>query len=555
MLRDTDPTGEPETLCAAFDRLAQQHPGASLSFPATDEHLTAPELAERSAVWARALVAAGVEPGEVVGLLVPTGPSLPLALGAVPRAGAALSVMPTPRRFVDPAGQAKKLAGAARAARMRHVIADAGYAHVLDLLRELEPGITVVDPAELDRDSPATPLPDVAPDDLAVVQFTSGSTGTPKGVMLPHRTMLAGLRAIALGADIPPTACLVQWVPHFHDMGLFGWLAIFLGGGDIHMFRSADFISDPVRVLRHFAAVRGTILTGPNFSYDIIANAVTPELAAELDLSSWRQAFNGAEPVNVETVRAFTERLSPAGVGPSVMYPVYGMAEATLGITFPEPGSLPRVAHVQRELLADGVVRRVSEPGVATKAVVSVGKPLPGIELRVVDEHGTVCGDDRLGEIQVAGPSVTTGYLHAPAATAAAFDGRWLRTGDLGFTLDGELFVTGRTTDMIIVRGQNFFPEDVELVVRDLPGVYRRRCVAFADRTEEGAECVAVAVEALANRVDSGALASTIRSSVTAELGISPVRVHVLEPRSLPSTTSGKWQRGLTRSLIAGADA
>ncbi|MBP2479357.1 acyl-CoA synthetase (AMP-forming)/AMP-acid ligase II [Crossiella equi] len=544
----TAPRGD--VLHAAFEDVAERHPGLTITFPATNQTLPATELAERSRTWARALLSRGVAAGEIIGLLVPTGPALPLSLAATSRAGLALSVMPTPRRFVDPVGQARKLARITRAAGMHFVIADPGYARVVDELRVLDPGLTVLDPAELDHAPADAPeLPEVSPDALAIVQFTSGSTGDPKGVTLLHRTVLAGLRAIGAAARIEPGDKFVQWVPHFHDMGLFGWLSFFLHGGAPHIFRASDFISDPGRVLRYFAEVKATHIGGPNFSYDIITSAANPELVAELDLSSWKLAFNGAEPVNARTVADFTARLAPAGVRPSVMYPVYGMAEATLAITFPEPGAVPSTVHVHRELLAAGTVRHGS-PGPGTKAVVGVGQVVPGIELRIVDEHGEVVGDDRLGEIQIAGEAVTPGYLRNPAANELAFDGRWLRTGDLGFTLDGELFVTGRKKEMIIVRGENFFPEDVEMVAREVPGVHRRRCVAFADETEDGAECVAVAVEAVTGRVDAEELAAAVRARVTAELGISPVRVHVLAPRSLPNTTSGKWQRGLTKQMV-----
>lgn len=301
-------------------------------------------------------------------------------------------------------------------------------------------------------------------------------------------------------------------------------------------------------MLEHFAAHGGTVLTGPNFSYDYLLDHVPAQRLATLDLSSWRLAFNGAEPVSAATVRRFTEALAPSGVGPSVMYLVYGMAEATLAIAFPRPGDTARIRAVDRaELAATGVVRTVEETGPRAKPVVSVGRAVHGVDLRIVREDEELAADGELGEIQISGEPVTSGYFNNADATAELFHDRWLRTGDLGFLLDGELYVAGRRKEMVVVHGQNFFPDDVEAVTRSVPGVYRRRCVAFSDTDTEGGELIGVIVE---TADDPASVCEEVRRTVSAELDLPHVRVYAVKPRWLPRTTSGKWQRVLAARRV-----
>ncbi|MFD3518390.1 AMP-binding protein [Streptomyces sp. NPDC058657] len=537
------PALDSPTLCDALRALG---PGASMTYPRTGERLDATGLDTASERFAHALVAAGVRPGDVVGLLSPTGPQVLVGLLGIVRAGAAASMLPTTAG--TPEREAERLAPAIGAAGMRHLVVHPDCADTARVLHGLHPALTMVDTESSAGPSPAGRLPRVSPEDLAVVQFTSGSTSAPKGVMLSHATVLAGLRAIAASARMSGDDVMVTWVPHFHDMGLFGPLAVLFAGGSVHVIPPLDFVRRPGRVLRLLAETGATLLTGPDFSYQRLAAAAAREPAPELDLSRWRLAFNGAEPVRAATVDAFRTQLAPAGVAPSTMYPVYGMAEATLAITFPAPGTAPRVVHVDRRRLSDeGLAVEVPSDHPKAKPLVSVGRPVLGMGMRLVDTAGSVCGKGQLGEIQISGPAVTTGYYGDPAATAAAFDGPWLRTGDLGLQLDGDLFVTGRRKEMIVVNGQNHFPEDAESLARDLPGVHRGRCVAYADTAGER---LTVAVE-IAPGGDPDEVAGQIHRTLTERLGTASVHVHPLRPGWLPVTTSGKWQRGLVRDLLA----
>ncbi|CCK32371.1 AMP-dependent synthetase and ligase [Streptomyces davaonensis JCM 4913] len=539
-----------DTLTACFAAHVRTSPSATVTFPGTDERMTARELDEASLRSARGLMAHGVGPGCVVGLLMPTDATFLSVFFGVQRAGAAVSILPVPAGFGDEAGMARRLARIISTAGFRHLVLDPAFRNVGKLLTDQLPGLVLIDPKATGTGGERT-LPATDPDALSVVQFTSGSTSAPKGVQLTQATMAAGLHASVVSGHFSPDDVFMQWVPVFHDMGLIGLVSHLLNGAEVHVFNPIAFLRRPAALLGYFAEHRGTVITGPNFSYDQMLDAAPPELITGLDLSAWRLAFNGAEPVSAATTRRFARALAPAGVGDGVMYPAYGMAEATLAITFPVPGSPVRVLTVDRTALATGrraVPVAADAPG--AKDLVSVGHPVHGIELRLMTEDGRPCAPGESGEIQIAGPPVTHGYLNHPEATAAAFDGRWFRTGDLGLRLDGHLYVTGRRKDMVVVRGQNYFPDDVEAAAQQVPGVYRQRCVAFSDVEDDGREVVRVVVEAVP-QADRAELAAQIRARVESEMDFTDVRVHLVKPRWLTRTSSGKWQRALTRERIA----
>ncbi|MCX3290742.1 AMP-binding protein [Streptomyces sp. NEAU-H22] len=535
------------TLPAALSALSRQLPAATATFPGMNVSLDAAGLDRASVRFARGLLRHGVRPKAVVGLAVPTSADFLVSLFGVLRVGAAVCPLPALQGL---SGSSRtRLAHAVRAAGMRHLITDAVDPTAIGYLRESCPGLALLG-ADLGARGSGS-LPEVAPDDLAIVQFTSGSTAEPKGVMLPHRAVLAGLRAIVLSGGLKPDDVLVQWVPPHHDMGLFGMLAALLNGGSAVLLSPMSFVRKPTGLLAEMARSRGTLMTGPDFSYRRLASAATPQTLAGLDLRRWRIAFNGAEPVRAATLTAFEERFAPAGVASSTMYPVYGMAEATLAITFPEPGSQPRVVHVDREVLGnEGAVRLRPPDHPGVKALVAVGKPVHGMRMRLVDKSGELCRPGRLGEVQISGPAVTTGYYRNPEANGEAFDGSWFRTGDLGFQLRGDLFVAGRSKEMIIIRGVNVFPEDIEAVASQVQGVHRGHCVAFPVTDHDGDERIAVAIE-VARTGAPESTARRVRRAVCEALDINAVEVHTVAANSLPRTTSGKWQRALTRQRVS----
>ncbi|MGW7296824.1 AMP-binding protein [Streptomyces sp. NPDC054829] len=539
-----------DTLTACLAAHVRTSPSATVTFPGTGERMTARDLDEASLRSARGLMAHGVGPGTVVALLMPTDATFLGVFFGVQRAGAAVSILPVPAGFGDESGMARRLDRILTTAGSRHLVIDPAFRGVGKLLAERLPGLVLIDP-KVTGTGLARTLPATDPDALSVVQFTSGSTSAPKGVQLTQAAMAAGLHASVVSGHFSPDDVFMQWVPVFHDMGLIGLLSHTLNGAEVHVFSPIAFLRRPAALLTYFAEHRGTVITGPNFSYDQMLDAAPPELVDRLDLSAWRLAFNGAEPVSAATTARFARALAPAGVGDNVMYPAYGMAEATLAITFPVPGSPVRVITVDRTALTTrGRAVPVAPATPGAKDLVSVGHPVHGVEVRLMTEDGRRCAPGETGEIQIAGAPVTHGYLNNPEATAAAFDGRWLRTGDIGLQLDGHLYVTGRRKDMVIVRGQNYFPDDVEAVARQAPGVYRGRCVAFSDTEDDGREVVRLVVEAVP-QADRAELAALIRARVESEMDFTDVRVHLVKPRWLTRTSSGKWQRARTRERLA----
>jgi 1-acyl-sn-glycerol-3-phosphate acyltransferase len=369
---------------------------------------------------------------------------------------------------------------------------------------------------------------DVVAADPALIQYTSGSTGDPKGVLLTHANLLANIRAIGEAIAISPDDVGVSWLPLYHDMGLIGaWLGALYFGIPIAILSPLAFLARPARWLWALHAHRGTLSPAPNFAYDLCVRKITDDEIRGLDLSSWRLALNGSEPVSAETIERFTRRFAPYGFHPEAMCPTYGLAEASVGLTVATLGRRPRV---------DG-------------RNVSCGRALPGHEIRIVDAAGTELPERSEGHIEFCGPAVTRGYFRNPDATSASFRNGWCDSGDLGYRADGELFVTGRRKDIIIKAGRNLHPQQIEELVGDLPGI-RKGCVAAFGVTDPaiGTERLVVVAEsretALAVRER---LRAAIVDRVVAAVGLPPDTVLVVAPRTVLKTPSGKVRRGATR--------
>jgi fatty-acyl-CoA synthase len=522
------------------------------------------ELPARADRVASALRTAQVKPGDVVGLIVPTSPEWLAAFFGTIQAGAAVTALPMPPISVNPAAVARQMHPIAAAARLRHIVAGGAGLKIAEELAALCPGLVVVDVAKAAVAAVAVDGSFAPPDQhsLAIVQFSSGSTSRPKGVMLTHEAVITGVSGINSHILTQPTDVLVQWVPLFHDMGLIALLCALYTPNDAHLFSPLEFMRDPGAILTYIAEVGGSIVTGPNFSYEKIVEGVHkicwPErVGPEGPLTRWRLALNGAEMVRAQTVTSFQESLQPLGVQDSTMYPCYGMAEATLAITLPRLGRPPRSVTIDRRAIDPGEpVRRVSPNSPDGRTLMSVGVPIPGMSVRITDLDGHSLPEGFLGEVLIQGTAVTTGYLHDEPATRAAMREGWLRTGDLGFWDSGELFIAGRLKEMIVVRGKNFFPDDIEEAVRSVPGIFRQHCLALADPAEE--RVIIVAETSITSPPgeslrDSPAqqLQNKIYSVASSSAGLSAIDVILVPPRSLPRTTSGKWQRNMIAKLAA----
>lgn len=392
----------------------------------------------------------------------------------------------------------------------------------------------------------------VDPTDLAFLQFTSGSTSRPKGVVVTHRNLAWNSESFMIHGLKKDSSFDkgVSWLPLFHDMGLIGFvIGPLFTDIPVVFLPTASFVRNPRIWLDKIHEHRGTITYAPNFAYALVAKRVKEKDVATLDLSCLRRTGCGAEPIQAKTLREFADKLRPAKFDPSSFLPSYGMAEATLAITFVPVDSGVRSDSIAKTELESG--KATPHEGEGSHELVNCGRPFPEHEIAIVDEQGNRLGDRQVGQIVTRGPSVCAGYYREPELTAEAFrrqaDGStWLYTGDLGYTVDGEVFICGRLKDMIIVRGRNFYPNDIEWVVSELPGVRRGNVVAFGVDVA-GEEQLVVAAEAFAS--DAEALKETISKAVLESFSLAPHEVVIVPQGTLPRTSSGKPQRRKTKQL------
>ncbi len=518
------------------------------------EAVTYGALFEEAARVAAGIRHRGLRPGDRAAVMMPTCRQFFVAFAGILLAGC----VPVP---VYPPFRPGELRD--HLLRQRRILVNAG-ARLLFVTRELEraavlvralvPEIGAVVHVEdfADRDGRSA-VREPPPEALALLQYTSGSTGDPKGVMLSHANLLANIRAMGQAMEAGPADIFASWLPLYHDMGLIGaWLGTLYYTAPLVLMSPQRFLAHPADWLWAVHRARATLTAAPNFAFELCLRRIGEEELEGLDLSCLRLTANGAEPVRAATIRRFTERFARYGFRATAMAPVYGLAENSVGLAFPPPGRAPVIDRIDAGRLArDGEAVPVEEGYAQALEVVGCGFPIPGHEIRIVDEAGRELADRRQGRIQFRGPSACRGYFDNPEATAALFDGAWLETGDLGYMVGGELFVTGRRKDLVIRAGRNLHPQDIEELVGDVEGV-RRGCVAVigAPAHEEGTERLIVLAETrLADPDARRALEERIRERVVAFLGEAPDEVVLLAPRSLPKTSSGKLRRSAAREL------
>jgi len=500
-------------------------------------------LHEDAQAVAAALQARGVEPGDRVAILGPTSRALVTTLQATWLAGATVVCLPLPMRL----GSIEEFATQTR---LRIVNADP---RLLVVDPELEPFL-----ATSPGDPPVVRLPDVRgsasawerppddPDALGILQFTSGSTADPKGVMLPQRCIVANIDAIVEGAALGPEDTGVSWLPLYHDMGLIGLLMTpMVTGFELSLAPPQDFLAAPADWMRWMSDLRATVTGGPNFAYALAGRAM--RRLDGLDLSRWKMALNGAEPIDPTAVEDFLEAGARHGLDARSAFCVYGMAEATLAISFPEPSSGMSVDTVDQMALEHERYAAPATTERGAKRLALLGKTLRGLELRVCDpESGAALGDREVGELELRGSSVTPGYWRRDDVTAATFRDGWLRTGDLGYLVGGEVVVCGRIKDVIIVGGRNVFPEEIERAAAGVDGVRAGNVIAFGAEGRRGREGIVVVAETKAD--DPAPLRGEVAARVRDAVGIPPFDVVLVRPGSLPKTSSGKLQRSRCRT-------
>lgn len=403
--------------------------------------------------------------------------------------------------------------------------------------------------------------PAIHPEHLAFLQYTSGSTGTPKGVMLTHRNLLHNEASIYERFGHAPDSVVVSWLPTYHDMGLIGgMLQPLYGGFPCILMAPASFIQRPLRWLQAISRYRATTSGGPNFAYDHCVRNVTPEQKAELDLSRWTLAFNGAEPVRRETMARFAAAFEPCGFRPEAFYPCYGLAEASLIVSGGRKGIVPPTQYLDKGALEQNRVVPASEEAAS---FIGCGETLDAQQIVIAHpESGRRCSADEVGEIWVKGPSIAKGYWNRPRETEETFraflpdtgEGPFLRTGDLGFLREGVLYVTGRLKDLIVIQGRNHYPQDIERTVERSAAILRAGCGAAFSIDVGGEERLVVVQEVDFRQKPDEKVLGAVRLAVAREHELEAYAVVLICAGTLPKTSSGKTQRRLCRSKFLASD-
>jgi acyl-CoA synthetase (AMP-forming)/AMP-acid ligase II len=380
-----------------------------------------------------------------------------------------------------------------------------------------------------------------APGDVAFLQYTSGSTSAPKGIELTHANLLANMRGIWSLIGTPDTAG-VSWLPLHHDMGLIGSLLTpFWAGRPVTLMPPSAFVRTPVAWLRAISDDRATSTVAPNFAFSLCLKSIRPEQMENVRLDSLRVALNGAEPVDPEAVRRFEERFAPYGLARGTVRPVYGLAESSLAVTFSDPGSFV-VDEIDSDALENERLAVPLRSG-RNRAFISVGRAIPGSRVAIFDDGDRPLPERRIGQIVVRGPSVMRGYVRQPEETATALAGGWLHTGDLGYLADGLLFITGRSKDLIIRYGKNYYPNDIEAEVMRVPGVTKGSSAVFSIEERGTVVVVVVAESRESDDAAVAAIAAGVRERVSDAFLFTPDEVLIVPRGTVPRTTSGKVRR------------
>jgi acyl-CoA synthetase (AMP-forming)/AMP-acid ligase II len=520
-----------------------------------EKHLPYRQLYHDATRMSAALARLGIGPGDRVLIVLPTSMEFVTCFFAIQllRAIPVPAYPPVGLRMV---AALEKLARLATVSGARLCVTSAPLRPLLgDLLLRAPVVAQLVDAAELVADEPDDRFR-ASGDDTAFIQFTSGSTGNPKGVLLSQRNLVTNIHAIGQALRINRDDVVVSWCPLYHDMGLIGVLlfAVYWRLPLVLMSPGA-FLARPSRWLWAIHRFKGTLSPAPNFAYAMCVKRVREAERAGLNLSSWRFAMNGSEPVDYRTLVDFERTYAAHGFTLDCMYPVYGLAESSLAVTFPRPGAGLRYEVVDRQELANG--RAVLSSGKGSMAVVSVGRAVPGHHVAVVDESGAPLPEREVGHVIVTGNSIMQGYHQDEEATARVVRDGWLWTGDLGYFADQTLYITGRAKDLIIIRGRNIHAEDVERVAERVPGVRPGCAVAFGiDAPDgDGAERAVLVAETRArDREERDALADLLRQRVSEFCDVELHDVVIASPGTVPKTSSGKRQRSQCRQLYLGGE-
>ena len=541
------------TVAEAVADVGTLHPSNGFTFQdlrGEETFYAYPEVERRTATRAAALQALGLKQGERLGLIVVEPEDFVLTFLAALRIGVIPVPLYPPLSFGALDAYAERTARVLEMSGTRILVASAKLQNILwgivDKVDSLEKLVKAETLAQCDT---APVYPEIVPEDTAFLQYTSGSTSDPKGVIVTHGSLVANSYSIIIdGVKMDHRHTAVSWLPLYHDMGLIGFVVATLTNAMNSVFvPTLRFIKKPSVWMDAIHRHRGDISFAPNFAYALAVQKAKPAELEAWDLSCVQVFGCGAEPIQASTAHAFLDLFGEhCGLDRTSFLPAYGMAEATLAMSFKPLGQVFRTNRVDAERFQDDGVVEAPRDDEPVLEHVSCGPTFPGHELRALSDDGSLLAEGVEGELCFKGPSVTAGYFQDPERTAAAYRDGWLHTGDLGYTLDGEVYVTGRIKDLIILNGRNIHPQSLEWRAAEVDGVRKGNVVAFSRPSPSGEEVVIV-IETRESEERWEQLKKDVKKRIRAEIAVAPADIVCLKPGSLPKTSSGKLQRRKAR--------
>lgn len=522
-----------------------------------DKVITYSQLLSEARRVAGQLQSLDIESGDSVALMLPTCRDYFISFAAILLAGAVPVPLYPPVRLDQIESHLERLAKTLNNCRAKLLITSpeikSKTAAIPLFLKSQAPDLqNILTPEEIQMSSSDYLFIPKDENDLAMLQYTSGSTGSPKGVSLTHANLLTNIRSMGRIIGANSDDVFISWLPLYHDMGLIGaWLGSLYFAAPAVFMSPFDFLSRPSRWLWAIHRYRGTLTSAPNFAYELCLKRVEPKEIEGINLSSLRYCFNGAEPVSRETIEEFSRRFSEYGLRKEAMTPVYGLAECSVGLTFPPYERVAPIDQIDRAQLQTKGIAMATKDEAHSLHVVACGQPLPGHEVRIVDDFGNELSDRQEGRIQFRGPSATKGYFNNPQANKHLFENGWLNTDDLGYMVNGELHVTGRIKDVIIHAGRKIHPAELEEAIGRIPGI-RKGCVAAFGATDpkRGTERLVILAETReTNPTELRVLKGQINLLTVELVGSAPDDVDLLPPHTILKTSSGKLRRAACREM------
>ncbi|MBV72019.1 MAG: AMP-dependent synthetase [Myxococcales bacterium] len=539
-----------DTLTQAIERASLATTGVTFwSDPGRSDFYRYETLLNNARAVADSLVRRGLKRQDTVAIVLGTGPDFYAAFFGACLAGGIPTALYPPARLGKVEEWKHRTAKMLAAVECAAVLTDRRLMALLGTpVRMANPKLGCHTVSQLQKQGETAYTSTTPPADIAAIQFSSGSTGDPKPVALSHENILYNARAILdalpVGAD---ERSGVSWLPLYHDMGLVGcMISAIVSSSPMTLIGPERFVTKPVRWLQALSESRATISVAPNFAFGLTANKARDGDLQGLDLSNWKVALCGAEPVHPRTLEDFSNRFSSIGFDETAITPVYGLAEATLAVTFSDPGKTPQWTHFDADRLEQAGIAETTSNG---RQIPSLGKPLSGCSIEIRNSDGVQLGETQVGRVHVKSPGVMQGYLNRPAATSDTLDEfGWLDTGDTGFIMNGELYLCGREKDIVIINGRNHDPALVEQSLDGLDGI-RPGCVAAfgVDDADSGSERLVLLAEKSRELTDEDIVVNEAISAVQAGVGLSVSEFELLEPGTLPRTSSGKIRRSEAR--------